>query len=776
MAPSTGEKMAYLLKVDGVVQGVGFRPFVYRIAYKYGIKGYVKNLGDAGVEIFVEGRKENVEKFLNSLKNEAPPLAKIENLRMKEVKSRGYKDFRIEKSSKGKGAGDSIIPPDVAICEECLRELFDPKDRRYLYPFIVCTNCGPRFSIIESLPYDRENTSMRDFPMCELCREEYEDPINRRYHAEPTCCEKCGPRYELYTKYGGRVEGEPLKTAARLIDEGKIIAIKGIGGFHIACDATNEEVVRELRKRLGREQQPFAIMVKDINTIKKIAYVNPEEEEELKSYRRPITLLRKKGKFLAESVAPGLHTVGIMLPYAGVHYILFHYSSSPAYVMTSANYPDMPMVKDNEKIWEMIDAVDYILLHNRRIVNRVDDSVVRFVDGKRAVIRRSRGFVPLPIEMPFSYNGIALGAELMNSISIVKKRRIYPSQYIGNTSKIDVMDFLQEAIERFNKILKIKDLDLIIVDSHPLYNTSNFGREMAKEIDLEVLEVQHHYAHIATLLLENKVKEIVGIAVDGVGYGSDGKIWGGEIIYLGKDGVRRYSHITYYPLPGGDLASYYPIRSLAGLLSLEYGEDEITELLYKFAPGAISSLKYGEREFDIILQQIAKRINVSETSSTGRFLDAISSLLGVCYRRTYEGEPAMKLESFALKSRGYEEFSIPWEKEIMVHKILPQILEALGKGMRKEKIAYATHIAIAKALAEKAMEVAENLGIKDIGVSGGVACNQIIIREIRNIVERNGFVFHTTQDIPRGDNGISAGQAYLGGMYLEGYVKKDEVR
>ena len=759
---------AIRINVNGVVQGVGFRPFIYRVAHDYKLKGYVKNLGDAGVEIVVEGGERDINSFLEALKFHAPPLAKIDEVKYREIPLQYFDTFTIEESSKEGGGGDSTIPPDVAICDDCLRELFDPNDRRYMYPFIVCTNCGPRFSIIESLPYDRVNTSMKDFPMCKECREEYEDPLNRRYHAEPVCCENCGPRYILLDKDGEELLGDPLKRAAQLLDKGYIIAIKGIGGFHIACNAEDDEIVKDLRKRLRRPQQPFAIMAKDIATVEKFALVNEEERKEIESYRRPITLLRKKMPFpLPETLAPGLHTIGVMLPYAGVHHILFHHSSSKVYVMTSANYPDFPMVKDNDKLKEIRDAVDYFLIHNRRIVNRVDDSVVRFVEGRRAVIRRSRGFVPLPVGETFKFNGIALGAELMNSFSIIKNGKIYPSQYIGNTAKLEVMEFLQDALERFRHLLNIDSLDLVIVDSHPLYNTSKLG----EELNGDVLKVQHHFAHIASIMAERNIDEIIGIAIDGVGYGIDGKIWGGEIIGITPSKIRRLEHIEYYPIIGGDLAAYYPIRSLIGLLSKLYDIEEIERIIREHSPGAIKALKYGSGEFALLLSQMEKNINISYTSSTGRFLDSMAVLLNISYRRTYEGEPAMKLESAAIGGIDLG-LKIPIEGGIKVHELLPQILE---RRERIRNMAYSVHIALARALANSAIYYAQEEGIKNIGVSGGVAYNEIIMKEMRRMVEDEGFTFVSTYEVPRGDNGISVGQAYIGGLYLNGNLRRDEI-
>ena len=765
----------YHIRVEGIVQGVGFRPFIYRIAHKHSLRGYVKNLGDAGVEIVVEGKEENIRAFLKALKDKAPPLAKVEKIKTKELPLQGFDRFYIEKSSNGEGGGDSVIPPDVSICDDCLRELFDPSDKRYMYPFIVCTNCGPRFTIIEDLPYDRINTTMREFDMCDYCESEYKDPLNRRYHAEPVCCPVCGPSYRLYTNEGEEITGDPLKRAAELIDKGYIVAIKGIGGIHIACDATNEETLRELRKRILRPQQPFAIMAKDLETIENFAIVSEIEREELTSYRKPIVALRKKEPFpLPETLAPGLPTIGVMLPYAGTHYILFHYSKSPVYVMTSANYPGMPMAIDNETAFrELKTLADYFLLHNRKILNRTDDSVIRFVDGKRAVIRRSRGFVPLPIEIPFEYNGLAVGAELMNAFGIAKNSKVYPSQYIGNTSKVEVLEFMRGAISHFKKILRVKNLDLIVADLHPLYNTTKLAMEIAEEEGVEFLQVQHHYAHVASVMVENKLDGVIGIALDGVGYGSDGHTWGGEVIYLSYEDVERLAHISYYSLPGGDLASYYPLRALVGILNKIYSVEEIEELVKGCCPRAIDNLRYGKVEFNVILNQLARDINVSYASSTGRVLDAFAVLLNVAYKRTYEGEPAMKLECVAFRGKNDLGFRVPVEgEELKIEELFRQALESKANPA---DIAYSVHLALGRAFGEVTVEKAKEFGIKNVALSGGVAYNELIVKTIRKIVESNNLRFYTTHKVPRGDNGINVGQAFLGGLYLEGYLTREDL-
>ncbi|ASJ10132.1 carbamoyltransferase HypF [Thermococcus sp. P6] len=768
---------AYRLHVQGVVQAVGFRPFVYRIAHENGLSGYVKNLGDAGVEILVEGREENIDSFLRDLMEKLPPLARIERIDKREVPPQGFDRFYIEKSSKGGRGGDSIIPPDIAICDDCLRELFDPGNKRYMYPFIVCTNCGPRFTIIEDLPYDRVNTTMRDFPMCDFCRSEYEDPLNRRYHAEPVCCPVCGPSYRLYTNDGDELTGDPLKKAAELIDRGYIVAIKGIGGIHLACDATNREAVEELRRRTRRPQKPFAIMARDVETVREFAFLGEDELAELTSYRRPIVALRKREPFpLPDNLAPGLHTIGTMLPYAGTHYILFHWSRSRVYVMTSANYPGMPMVKDNEEAFrELREVADYLLLHNRRILNRTDDSVVRFVDGRRAVIRRSRGFVPLPVEIPFEYRGLAVGAELMNAFGVAKNGKVYPSQYIGNTSKVEVLEFMREAIEHFRRILRVGDLDLIVADLHPAYNTTKLAMEMASELGVGLLQVQHHYAHTASVMAENGLEEVIGIAVDGVGYGTDGRIWGGEVIYMSYEDVERVAHVDYYPLPGGDLAAYYPLRALMGILRKLYGPDELRSVIRECCPRAVESLPYGEVEFNVILTQLERGVNITHASSTGRVLDALSVLLNVAHRRHYEGEPAMKLEALAVHGKNDLRFEVPVEDgRIKVEELFREALEAIN-GANPADIAYSAHLALARAFAGVAVEKAREFGVKNVGMSGGVAFNELLVKTVRKIVEASGLRFYTTREVPRGDNGINVGQAFLGGLYLEGHLAEEDL-
>ncbi len=731
--------------VKGIVQAVGFRPFVYRTAKKMKLKGYVRNFGDC-VEIVALCNKRELEKFVALLKNNSPPLSKIESIKIEEVDiGESYDDFYILKSEEDGKFEESIIPPDIAICEKCLSEIFDPKNRRYLYPFTVCTDCGARFSIIEDMPYDREKTSMKEFKMCEMCRREYKDPLNRRYHAEPIACEKCGPKYELYRGFTKLNVRNPIKRCAELIDDGYIVAIMGIGGTHLACDAQSFDAVAELRKRIKRKFKPFAVMVRDIKSAKKIAYLSKKEVEILESFSRPI-LVSKSRKIVAENVAPNLDSIGIMLPYSGVHYILFKYLKTDAIVLTSMNVAGEPMIISREEVLGSR-FQDYSLVHNRRIVNRVDDSVVKVVAKNTVFIRRSRGYVPLPIKLhenfPKNYEVVALGAQENTTACILKGRKAYLTQHIGDLSNVKTLKFLEEAIERLAKMLRIKEFSAVAVDMHPLYAS----RSIANKFGDNIVEVQHHFAHAYSLLAERNLKESVVITLDSVGYGIDSKIWGGEILVCSpEESINdRFAHLEYQPLAGGEKAIEYPERFVAGVLKKVYGE--IPENVLK--------------NFDksIVEKQLNRNLNVIETSSCGRILDGIAYLLGVCEKRTYEGEPAIKLEAFARKGKACIKIPIEVDdKTIVTTELLRWIFENRNK-YRKADIAMSAERTIACALAESALRAAKEYGIKSVGISGGVAYNNEIVAFIKNFVEKNGYKFYINTNVPCGDGGVSLGQA-----------------
>ncbi len=725
------------------------------------LKGYVKNTGTGCVEIVIDGK---VEEFVRRLKEEKPPMAEISSVDVVEIDGTPPEDFVIERSG-GKKGGLSLPPPDVAVCDRCLKELFDPKDRRYLYPFISCTDCGPRFSVAIRLPYDRENTTFADFPMCEECSKEYWDVEDRRYYAQSIACPKCGPSYELVLP-DGVVRGlDAIKIAAKLIDDGGFVAIKGIGGYHIACK-TDDDVVFELRRKLGRPQQPFAIMARDMDAVRRVAHVGEEEEKIMKSYIRPITVLKKRDPNSLFAVAPHLDTVGVMLPYAPIHHILFRYLHSDFIVMTSANKPGEPMFIDDGVFSLNLDAV---LRHNLRIQNRVDDSVVKFVAGRMLIIRRSRGFVPKVLRIDSRLNGLALGAELYNSITVLKDGNAVVSQYIGNTANFRTFnEFFKKAVEFFLRFVEVKP-DFVACDLHPQFNTSLFAERFAERHDCRLIRVQHHFAHAMSVMAERGLTRALAITVDGVGYGFDGKIWGGEVLLLDfeRGEFRRIGRIENFRMIGGDLATYRPIRVLFSLIYKELGDYEILKPYERY-------LRKGES-----FEAFAEIHDVSvESSSMGRVLDAISAMLEICFERTYEGEPAMKLESVAKRSS--LEFGKPlietvseesvysnpfvdegWKAkagEVRVLRVSPVICEALelylSKKYLKGEIAYALIDYLAKGFAE----IAKSYDLPVV-MSGGVVFNSHFTPLVERYIGRKVIL---NEKVSAGDNGISFGQIYVG--------------
>lgn len=757
------------IRVNGIVQGVGFRPFCHRTAANLGLKGRVLNLGDAGVEITLEGEKKLIKKFVSQLKNDAPPLAEVKDIDVEWSDfSEEFDEFKIIRSRKGGKKVSSVIPPDVGLCEDCLREMSDSSDRHYRYPFTSCVNCGPRFTIIERLPYDRQRTTMREFPLCKDCRKEYENPLDRRYHAESTSCPQCGPKITLHKPDGQKIEeSNPLEKAAQLLDKGKILAIKGIGGFHVATKTTNDQVLGELRERFHRPQQPLAIMSRNIETVRTFAQVSESEEELLTSHRRPIMVLQKKTESpLSELIAPGLDSVGVMLPYSGIHYLLLQHGRDPAYVMTSGNLPGLPMAITNSAAKSELEGlVDYFLLHNRKIENRCDDSVAKLVDGSPVFLRWSRGFVPRPIEIPTSEDGIrvlGLGPESDVSASVLVGDRIFVTQYIGDVDKLETLDYLESASRNLLEFLKINEVDYVAHDLHPNYLTTSLAREMAEKLNAKPIPIQHHHAHLYSLMTDQKIDEFVGIAADGAGYGEDGSIWGGEILTLTQDGFERVGGLARQPMPGGDQATKSPARMIAGIL---WGEMDTTKIKRVLLDYCRDSLR-GEGEAKIILRQLEREINVPETSSCGRVLDAISCLLGVCDRRNYEGEPAIKLEAAARKgdpTRLNIDVDIGKEGGLLTvdtTSILIRALDALKQGVGRRHIAASSQRALSEELATIAIKTAQSKGIKTIGASGGVFYNDAITKWTKMAVEEAGLNFVRHEKVPPGDGGISIGQVF----------------
>jgi hydrogenase maturation protein HypF len=764
--------------VQGIVQGVGFRPTVYRIARGMNLHGYVRNLGNI-VEIVIVAEKNQINDFTKNLNDNKPPISKITSMKIEWVDSdvsEEFHDFKILESSEN-FSGSSVIPPDLATCDKCLEEVFNSTERRYEYPFTACTDCGPRFTVISSIPYDRERTSMEEFPLCDDCSIEYRNPDDRRYHAEATCCPLCGPEVFLYRK--NRIEStNPIKKAAKLIDDGNILAVKGIGGTHLVVKTTEDGPVEELRKRLGRYNQPFACMSPDVETVKTFAEVSELERDTLESRRRPIVVLNKNDKYmLSPSVSPDLHNLGVMLPYSALHHLLFKYSKEPAYIMTSANMPGEPMLIENPEIISKLHGVaDYYLLHNRKIVNRCDDSVVRFRGNEMAFIRRSRGYVPEPYNFSSiadDLNVIALGPEIDVTFSLLKDGNCYVSQHIGDTSKYETFLYLQSAVDHMMNITKTDSVDVVACDLHPMFFTTKLAEEMSERFGSDILRVQHHHAHAAALCIDNNVDELICIAADGVGYGADGNAWGGEILHSHGSSYERIGSLMPQNMAGGDLTTKYPARMVMSMLN-EYYDTEYLLKLMKTDYG--DYFKHRDREIDLVSKQLQKGFNTSQTTSTGRVLDAISAALKICGKRTYEGECAMKLESAAYNAT--EIIEIPFEIEtnrkkrgmefLNTSKILVSAIEMKQNGEKIENIARAAQNAVALGLAELAVNAAEKTGVKVIGGSGGVFYNEAISVTVKDAVESAGYRFVQHKNSCAGDGSVSIGQAAVASWKSKG--------
>jgi hydrogenase maturation protein HypF len=759
--------------VQGIVQGVGFRPNVYRIANKLNIVGYIRNLGNI-VEIIAQGDENSLKLFINKLSEEKPSVSKINSIRTEWINCKEYNDFKILKSSIN-FSGTSIIPPDLSICDNCLKELRNKSNRRYNYPFIACTDCGPRFTVIKSVPYDRSRTTMDKFPLCDECVEEYTNPNDRRYHAEASCCDICGPSLQLYSKNSTKVDSlNPIKKAVELLDKGNILAMKGIGGTHLVAKVTENKPVSKLRKRLNRPNQPFACMISNISIGRTFAEISASEEKSLKSIERPIVVVKKsENYYFDKEVAPVLHNIGIILPYSPIHYLLFDYSNEPGYIMTSANIPGEPMMIENHEILSNLGEIaDYFLLHDRKIINRTDDSVIRYVNDKLSFIRRSRGYAPAPYNISKyskDLNILALGPELDVTFSILKEGMAYVSQHIGNTNKFKTYEFLQKAINHLMKITSTNHYDLIACDMHPQFFTSKLAKSLGKKFKCDVLPVQHHHAHGAVLGYDNNVDEFVYIAADGVGYGEDGTAWGGEILYTDIESYQRLGSLEPQKLPGGDISTIYPARMLASILSNEYEIDELGSILYE---NYAKYFKYGKTEINNVFKQLETNLNVSITSSTGRVLDSISTALDICGKRTYEGECSMKLESIAHKSTN-NPIAINYEinkkgkiPTLNTSKILKNIIELVQKGENRKDIAKGAQITISRGLAELAIDAANKKGVNVIGGTGGVFYNEAISSAIKKEVEKKGFKFIQHNNSCTGDGSVSLGQAIVASKTL----------
>ncbi len=744
------------LLVQGVVQGVGFRPFVYRIATANRLGGSVRNRGDAGVEILVEGESAALDAFLRELEHGRPPLARIASIDSEELDPIGETEFVILPSTE-EGERSGILPPDVAICDACVAEVLGAS-RFTGYWATSCTDCGPRFTVIESLPYDRPRTSMRDFPMCAACNDEYSNPLDRRYHAQTTACAACGP---MLTFDGGSESA--LDRAIGALREGEIVAIKGIGGTHLACDATSERAVARLRARIGRPCQPYALMATE-EMIPSFAEPDDAEWAQLRDSERPIVVLRERPGVLAESVAPGLHTVGAMLPYTGLHHLLFAGIRVPL-VMTSANLPGRPMLIADDEIERRLDGIaDHLLLHDRRIVARCDDSVRRRVAGRFVFLRRSRGWVPQAIGAELGREPIlALGPETDLTFTIYADGAATPSQHIGSVDDLETIGFLREAIDHLYRITRAPTPRIIACDLHPHFATTRLAGELAEEHGARVMRVQHHAAHVLSAMEEHGLDEAVGIVLDGYGYGWDGEAWGGELFACRGRSIERVGFLRPVRLPGGDLAARFPLRMAASFLhAAGRHENEVeSSLVARGLDGHAA---------EILVAQIGRGVNAPWTTSAGRFLDAVSAWLGVCRERSYEGEPAMRLEAAAARGA-----AIPIEVGLLQQgstRVLDTVdlfaqLAEMAETEAIEDVAATAQAALASGAARLAVAIAGERGVADVCFSGGVAYNDAIASTIRDVVRGSGLRYRTNERVPCGDGGVSFGQAVYAGRGVE---------
>jgi len=770
------EKRA-IITVSGLVQGIGFRPFIYRLATRRGLRGYVKNLGDAGVRIEVDGDESAIELLLSDLVEEKIPLAVYTKIDVdwREVGEERV-GFVIDTSDMGAyEVKHSLIPPDVSICPECVKEMRDPGDRHYLYPFTCCALCGPRFTTIVDLPYDRERTTMIDFPLCDDCEREFNDPGDRRFNAQTICDPTCGPRMTLYHLDGSIIqEGDPIAVAARLLNEGSIVAVKGIGGIHLATMTTDDGPLHVLRTRRRKPGKPFAVMSPDLENVLSYANISETEREHLTSLARPIVALRKREPFpLSPLISPGLDTVGVMLPYSGIHHLLLHQIDEPALVMTSANYPGEPMFVSNEDAFKKLEGVaDYLLLHNRRIHARCDDSVLRVIDDQPLFLRRSRGYVPLPVSIPFNSKGnvVAVGPELTSTAAILKEEKCYLTQHLGDIESPESLDFLSSAVDHLGKLLRVGEPDIVACDLHPNFLSRAVAAELAEGSGTDIVEVQHHHAHLASLMADAGVTpddEIVGIVCDGYGYGSDGSPWGGEVLMGGYEGFSRRGYLEPQPMPGGDLCALRYGRMLQGILYSELPKMRLEQLLNE---SCSEGFQRGGTEIEAVFEQLEKGLNTPYTTSTGRLLDAVSCLLGASYLRTYEGEGAMKLEALATRGRLCGGLPIDVERDggdlVFMTSKMVGVLLTMRARYRREDLAYTFQQALADGLAEMAVTVATEQGIDAIGFTGGVANNDMITRAIHRKVDEGGLRFIRHRQVPCGDGGLSLGQAAVASRRL----------
>ena len=771
------------IDVSGIVQGVGFRPYIYRLATGRNLSGTIRNTS-AGVTIEVQGPAENVQDFVDHLPTEAPPLARITSFTVHELPCDSYRDlrdhdsqdhdFQIVPSCDGREVR-TLISPDVAACADCLSEMFDTSDRRYGYPFINCTNCGPRFTIVSDIPYDRRSTSMAMFPMCPACLEEYENPRDRRFHAQPNACWDCGPRVELWDKSGRKIEcHDPVAGAVSGLQAGSVVAIKGLGGFHLAVDATNYAAVVLLRQRKHRIEKPFAVMVPDVHAAEELCEVDDAARGVLQSIQRPIVLLPKKpDAAILDEVAPCNRYIGVFLPYTPLHYRVLAEGNFKALVMTSGNFSEEPIAIDNrEAIDRLHGLADYFLVHNRDILLRCDDSVVRIAHGVVRQLRRSRGFVPVPIFLQDEQPAVlAVGGQLKNTICLTKGKHAFLSQHIGDLENAESLGFFHEAIEHLERILEIRP-EIIAHDLHPDYSSSKWALQQSRAT---LIGVQHHHAHIASCMAENHLEgRVIGFALDGTGYGTDGQIWGGEVLIAGYENFERAAHLEYVPLPGGSAAIREPWRMAVSYLTHHCGRDFLQCELRDLDNPFVRQLS--PTKVELLQRMMEQGVNSPLTSSCGRLFDAVAALVGIRQRVNYEAQAAIELEmAISDSSESHNETGYPLNllsddadcesgkcKWIIgTRPLFEALLNDLRQNLPAATISRRFHNGLIDTFAELAIRLREQTNLNRVCLSGGTFHNVYLSHRLEKRLSETGFDVFTQQEVPSGDGGLSLGQALV---------------
>jgi len=741
------------IEITGIVQGIGYRPFVYHLALAHSIRGWVLN-HEKGVLIDAEGEDGSLEGFIEGLTKLAPSLARIESLKVVSLQPQGYPTFEI-RQSKGASEGFTLISPDVATCEACQAELLSPGDFRYRYPFINCTLCGPRFTIIKDIPYDRHKTTMAPFRMCPVCRKEYEDPGDRRFHAQPNACPACGPSLRLVDRKGDTLRADALDKTLDLLLQGSIVAVKGIGGFHLVCDAKNHGAVSTLRSRKFREDKPFAVMCRDMDEVRAHCHVLEGEERLLRSPERPIVLLdRKKGSTMAPAVAPYQKTLGVMLPYSPLHHLLLR-GPLKSLVMTSGNVSDEPIAFKNEEALDRLSGLaDFFLLHDRDIHIRCDDSVVRVFQDRPYVLRRSRGYVPFPIKLPFDLEKIlACGAELKNTFALSRGPYVFLSHHIGDLENLETLLSFEQGIEHFKTLFSIEP-KAVAYDLHPEYLSTKYALSLS---GIPKVGVQHHHAHVVSAMAENGLDgEVIGVALDGTGFGGDGTIWGGEFLRADLGDFKRVAHLRQVPMPGGSMAVKEPWRMAFAYLREAFG-DKAMELDW--------IKRRDPRKCEILRNMIEQKVNSPLTSSMGRLFDAVSSLLGIRETVNYEGQAAVELE-MAADSGVKEEYAFDnraTERPMIIDpmEMIRGIVQDSVRGLPPSFISAKFHGTVARLVVETCRGIRSESGLNRVVLSGGVFQNRLLLDQVFHGLGQAGFKVYTHHLVPTNDGGISLGQAVI---------------